>query len=419
MELKVIRLREVLELLGAVVPKRPTLKVLSNVLIADGRAVVTDLETAVAIEFPEAQGLPSSVAKGGYLLPYKPVLDLLKRIPGYNTLGIESSGKTVELTWPGGKAAYETETQETSEYPPFPKVDAEAEGTVDGETLVPALVSAALYCATETTRPVLNGVTVELGETTVTAAGDGFRMAYQTYPIAFPSQATVIIPSRSVSILEHLWRKTPRVAQPSSYMVEMLTARRKLDLAVSKSLLQACFGPVRMVVRLIEGTSPNFRQLIPEDPPIKVKMLAPEFERAVHRILEVATDASGIVRLVWSGWTMVASAGGDLSKAETTIPVTIEGDAGRVAISAKYLLAYLRGKEGMVTMGLSHSTGPVMFRHGSSPLVLVMPMNVQWKDEAQKEAIADGEEAEAVAEAEEITGQVEEGEPVEEAEEIE
>ncbi len=411
MQLKVNRLREVLELLGPVVPKRPTMKVLSNVLIADGRAVANNLETTVAIDFPEAQE--------GYILPYTPILALLKRIPGYDTLSIESSGKTVELTWPGGKAAYETETQETSEYPPFPKVDAEAEGTVDGETLVPALVSAALYCATETTRPVLNGVTVELGETTVTAAGDGFRMAYQTYPIAFPSQATVIIPSRSVDIMEDLWRKTPRIAQPSSSLIGALTARRQMDLAVNKIRLQACFGPVRMVVQLIQGTSPNFRQLIPEDPPIKVKMLAPEFERAVQRVLEVAADGSGIVRLVWSGWTMVVSAGSDVSKAETAVPVTIEGDNGRVAVNTRYLLAYLRGKEGMVTMGLSHGTGPVMFRHGSSPLVLVMPMNVQWKDEAKKEAIAEGAEAEAVAEAEEITGQVEEGDPVEEAEETE
>lgn len=408
MQLKVNRLREVLELLGPVVPKRPTMKVLSNVLIADGRAVANNLETAVAIDFPEAQG--------GYLLPYTPILALLKRIPGYDTLSIESSGKTLELTWPGGKAAYETETQEISEYPPFPTVDGEAEGSVDGDTLVPALVAAALYCATETERPVLNGVTLELGDTTVTAAGDGFRMAYQTYPIAFPSQATVIIPSRSVSILEHLWRKTPRVAQPSSSLVGALTARRQMDLAVSKARLQACFGPVRMVVQLIQGTSPNFRQLIPEDPPIKVKMLAPEFERAVQRVLEVATDAEGTVRLVWSGWNMVVSAGRDVSKAETTVPVTIEGDAGRVAINAKYLLAYLRGKEGVVTMGVNHVSSPVMFRHGSSPLVLVMPMNVQWKDEAKKEAIAEGEEVEAVAEAEEITGQVEEGEPVEEAE---
>ena len=52
---------------------------------------------------------------------------------------------------------------------------------------------------------------------------------------------------------------------------------------------------------------------------------------------------------------------------------------GRVALNVSYLLSYLRGREGVVTMGMQEETSrAVIFEHSSLHQVLIMPMNVQW-----------------------------------------
>jgi DNA polymerase III sliding clamp (beta) subunit (PCNA family) len=135
---------------------------------------------------------------------------------------------------------------------------------------------------------------------------------------------------------------------------------------------------VTALIKLIEGTPPNFKQLIPKDIPTTVKFFPGDLERAVKRLRPIAKDSKGIVRLNWTNDTMTVSASSEeAGKVESTLPVQAD-NPDRVGIDIKYLLEYLKGKEGMVTFGLSSGTAPVVLRHRASPLVLVMPMMVEW-----------------------------------------
>jgi len=73
----------------------------------------------------------------------------------------------------------------------------------------------------------------------------------------------------------------------------------------------------------------------------------------------------------------VSAKSDDMGEAEGTLPVQAD-NPGKIGLYYKYLIEYLSGKEGIITMGVSSGTAPVMFRHRASPLVLVMPMMVQW-----------------------------------------
>ena len=63
MEVNVEKLRQALELLDPVVPRKPTLPVLSYVRLGEGKAVATDLEATVTVS-----GLGDS--EEGVCLPY-------------------------------------------------------------------------------------------------------------------------------------------------------------------------------------------------------------------------------------------------------------------------------------------------------------------------------------------------------------
>jgi hypothetical protein len=63
------------------------------------------------------------------------------------------------------------------------------------------------------------------------------------------------------------------------------------------------------------------------------------------------------------------------------IPVQPGSSPGRVALNVKYLLDYLEGKEGLITLGKEEGSSPALFHYGSRPIVAIMPMNVQWDGE--------------------------------------
>jgi DNA polymerase-3 subunit beta len=387
MQIQVYRLREAMELLGPVIPRKPNYAPLNCFLVKDGRAAATDLEITITAELPEAEGQ--------CLFPYRQVADLLKRVRGHDVLTIEQEDKTLSLAWSDGKATFET--QKPDDYPPVPEVEAVVEHRVDGNSLVPALLSVADYCSTEESRPVLTGVFLGFGETTDVVAADGFRIAWQSLPLTFPDGIdSVIIPARAVRLLGQLLNKAPRTPPVTDSLIGLITAKMEMELKVNEKMLQAQLGAVSLITNLIEGTYPNYRQLIPTEMTARVGVMAPELERAVRQVSMVARDGKGAVRLTWSDSTMtVSAASDDMGRIETAIPVHTESNPGRIAINVNYLLRYLQGKDGLVTIELSGEQSPARFRYSGSPLVVIMPMFVQWEsDGAPAEAETDSEDVE-------------------------
>ncbi len=74
MDIQVNKFRETLALLKLVVPRKSSLAVLTNMMLKDGKAVATDMETLVAIPLPEADL--------NCLIPYAEAVKVLQYVPG-------------------------------------------------------------------------------------------------------------------------------------------------------------------------------------------------------------------------------------------------------------------------------------------------------------------------------------------------
>ena len=376
MEIRAGKLRETLELLEPVVPKKSALlPVLVNVLLKDGQAMATDLEATVTVELPEAVET--------FLVPHRNVLELLYRIPANQAVTMEANESKLVLSWAGGQATYDSGNPD--DYPLLPKMESAGEGTLDGDILVLGLLSVVGYCVKDAARPILTGVAMEFGDRMAVAAADGFRLAIRDLPLGFPQPAgvpqVVVIPGRAVRLLGRLWKKAPGTAQVDlvTDLAHLAVAKRPLEMAVNAAYLQARFGRVTMLTQLIQGTFPNYRQLVPEKFAFRVRVMARDLEQGCRAIQQVAKDGSGIVRLVWSNSTLSLSARADeVGEIKLSIPVQTDGGEGKTALKINYLLAYLRGKEGLVEMRVNTPASPVVFHHSNSPLVVVMPMFVQW-----------------------------------------
>jgi DNA polymerase III sliding clamp (beta) subunit (PCNA family) len=376
LEIKVIKLKEVMDLMKPVVPKKPTMKSIACLSLGNGKAMATDLETMTMANLPEAQE--------PMLLPYAAIAEMLKYVSGNDTIKIELKNKMVYLAWKDGNASYPTE--DFMDFPIMPEMAARAEGLVDGDVLIAAMLSALPYTAADTTRPVLSGVTLVLGTPIEVAAGDGFRMSHQVLGLSFPLDEKIIIPSHAVSILDYVFKKTPRTP-PSTVesMIKVVTARRQLRMSlIGDNKLRLDFGTAAsLIINLILGKPPEWLALIPKGQPVlQSQIFAPQLEAAAKRVRDIAKDGAGAIRMEFADSKLKVSArGSDQDISSTIDTLNTQGEATRTALNQKYLLGYLSGKQGIITFSKFTDVGPVVFEYQKSPRVLIMPMSVAWGDE--------------------------------------
>ena len=376
--IKVERLRDALSLLEPIIPKKATVPAVTYVRLSEGKATGTDLEVAVAVS-----GLGEGAEKG-FCLHYTTLATLLASIPGNLTAEITADGKKAALT--AGRTRATIGALPVEDFPPIRDFQPEHEAAVDGDALVRALTLVLPAAASDDkSRPVLNTVCLTLGETPEAAATDGFRLAWQAIPAKLPGEGNLLIPTGAVRALEHLWRKAPKPPELEGIdnPARLATAKRLVRVAYSQAekRLKVSFGEVSLIAQLVEGKFPDYRQLIPTEGVTSVTFDARDLVRALKGIGRVAKDGSGIVRLyLGNGELKVEARNEDLGETSTVIHALCQGE-GKIAFNYGYLLDYVKGKDGTVTLTIGTPSQPGLFAHRSVASLALMPMFVQWPGE--------------------------------------
>ena len=395
MDIQVARFREVLELLKPVIPRKTTLPALTYVLLKDGKAVGTDMETMVIVQVPEADI--------DCLFPYADVVKMLQYVQGLENLHIEPKDGKVTMSWSDGKSTFGT--RDVEEFPNVPEFVPKVEADIDIDTLIPAMYEAMGFAATEDSRPVLHAVSLILGDEVAVAAGDGYRMAHKTLPLSFPQESILVVPLGSVKALKLLWDKTPRTPPASDFLIPAIMAKKRASLALDgETGLRFIFGDsTTAIVKLLDGSPPDWLKLMPKkEPVLKASVMGSQLELAVRRVLSVARMGKNIVRLAFNDDAVTVSAKHDDQEVESTVKVLAsQGAPNRMGIGAGFLLDYLKGKEGIVTLSWESQGSPILFNHQKNPTVLIMPMVVDWDGEPHAE-VEEAEEAEEVEPAAEV-----------------
>ncbi len=379
-------------LLGPVIPKKPSVKVLSNVFLKDGKVTASDLDRTVTLDLPEATG--------ELLLPYKAVYELIKYVPGHEVLTIDEADKKISLTWDSGSASYAN--GQTAEYPDIPSFELKAKGNLDGDVLVKALTDLVGYCAVqkknEAVKLTLTGVALFLGESIDVWAADGFRLATKHMDGSFPMEEAAIIPAETVQLLGHLWSKLPTQVNLTDTLVGQIMSKRELRIGLNygdplhedkvkpadKMVIR--FGRLTIITKLIEGNVPDYKRYLVANQPLKIRIIGRELETGLRRLRNIAKSGSNIARMVWDDTTLTLTASSeDVGEVSVKIPINTEGGPGRVAINLDYLMDYIKGKDGLVTFSADKPSTPVIIHYSNTPTVILMPMSVKWGDEPPTE----------------------------------
>jgi DNA polymerase-3 subunit beta len=263
------------------------------------------------------------------------------------------------------------------DFPPIPTVDDGITTTVKAEALRQAVGQVAFAAAAEETRPVLTGVDVVLdgGEATL-AAADGFRLAVYKLPLEAPvsERTEVIIPARALAELNRL----------------MSEQEDAVEVLVNPAKGQALFRlkRVEMVSQLVQGTFPQYSQLIPQSCSSRVEVDKAQFLRATRTAAIFARDGNGIVRLVVTpgaeitpGKLVISARSEEVGEDIGEIDAMVDGGEAKIAFNGRYLIDVLGVlREEKVALETTSPSSPGVIRPvGTDNYThVVMPMFVQW-----------------------------------------
>jgi DNA polymerase-3 subunit beta len=355
------------------VATRTTLPITQHVLLStDGgrlKMSATNLEIAIStwvgaeIQEEGAITVPARLLTDFINSLSKQTLSVTTTSPGK---GIQLKGDRVDATINGADAA---------EFPPIPSVEDGIATRVDPKAIREAIHQVVLAAAVEDSRPVLTGVNVELEGTNLTlAAADGFRLAVHKSNLldAVPEKLSVIVPARTLQEVE-------RLIEGDDPIEILVTPQRSQILFRLKN--------VEIVSQLIQGTFPNYSQLVPQEHTTRVIVDLGELQRATRTASIFAKDGSGIIRIQMSpgangaGTVTISSRAEELGDNTGEIEAQVEGEEGKIAFNSRYLsdvLAVLAKDKVAMEMTTSSSPGVIKPVDSDNYIHVVMPMFVQW-----------------------------------------
>jgi len=365
---------------GRAVASRATLPVTQNVLLSIDQSMLKLSATNLEIAITTWVGAMIE-EEGSITVPARLLTEFVNSLPNDKIeLELEQGSGLLHIS--SGSSDAHINTTDASEFPPIPTVDDGVAAEVDPVVLKKAIARVAFAAATEESRPVLTGVELKLKESKFTmAAADGFRLAVQqgTLLQPVPEEISVIIPARTMSELNRLIGD-----QQEPVEILMMPAKGQVMFRVRGG------DTVEIVSQLLQGTFPNYEQLIPQSYTTRAVMDLPTVLRAARTASIFARDGSNIIRI----HLMPAASGAEPAKVEISARSEevgdnqdlvdldeIEGEEGKIAFNSRYLLDVLSVLEkGKIALETTTSSSPGVFKPTDSEeyIHVVMPMFVQW-----------------------------------------
>ncbi len=355
------------------VATKTTYPVLSNVLIeaADDSLKLAATNQEIGI----ATSIPAQVNEAGRMTVDARLLsEFVNTLPAEPVRLSNELGRLV-LKVQGMGADAEINGIDADEFPLMPQPEPGAySASVDPHTLREMIGLVEFAAASDDSRPVLAGVLIRFDEDRLTmASADGFRLAVRegqlTAPVA--DRLDIIVPARAL-------RELSRILGDRTEPVELTVTPNRGQLVVST-------GDTTFSSRLIDGTFPDFRQIIPREFATEIELSREQFLTAVRRAGFFARDNNDVIRIgarvsgdeLSPGQVQVSATAAERGSSQSEMMATVNGPEGQIAFNSRYLvdvLSVLRTSRVVLGMNGSNQAGVLRPLESTDYTYVIMPM---------------------------------------------
>jgi len=369
-----------------VVSTRTTLPILSNVLLrASGdilELTTTDLDVGIR------RRVCATVAKpGATSLPARRLFSIVRELPE-GEIEIEVDDKN-NAAISCGSSFFRIVGLPAEEFPPLPKLEGGKSFKIEQQALRDMLRKTAYAISNDETRYVLNGIYLGFkSEKLTVVATDGRRLALVEHDLEFPkaNEAEAILPTKAVMELMHLLGDKGEVIvtltenqMAFEMQVEAQEAAPQGKKGEKETTKKGTEGSnVLLVSKLIEGTYPNYRQVIPTESKERVSLEREALLTALRRASLLCTEKSNSVKLQFSKNNLsIIAKSPDVGEAKESMAINYKGKEVAVAFNPDYLMDPLKNLDNdEVFIELTDELSPGVIKVNAPFLYVLMPMRM-------------------------------------------
>lgn len=353
-----------LQRVQGIVEKRNTMPILANILIKAQHGKIeimaTDLEMSI-------KDLCDAVVtkEGSATINARKLFEIIKEAPEDKIeITCEDGGK---ITIKSGKAKFNIIGLPVEEFPSFPVYDEGCLFRAAPETLKEMIEKTVFASSTDETRYNINGVFVEKdGANIRMVATDGHRLAAIERSSEWPAlDKGVILPRKGILELKKFLDEAAGGAFSLAFTANSMVVKK--DSTV-------------LIVRLIDGEFPDYKQVIPKGNDKKVKLERMNFLSSLRRVSLLSMEKGRGVKFALSnGRLELSSSNPDIGEAREEISVNYKNDELEIGFNATYIieaLGVIGGDE--IVLELKDRESPAILKAAATNgyTYVIMPMRI-------------------------------------------
>ncbi len=297
--------------------------VLSGVLlVCEGNRLTgtgTDLDLTIRME-QEVIGLED----GSCVVPARLATEIVRSLEA-GAVTFDAGEERVEIS--AARSRFGLRTFPVVEFPTVST--SEAGGHVVGPALIDGLRQVVRAASTDDARPLLTGVLMTAEDNVVRlVATDSYRLALRDLrdTKAIPDAPKVLVPARAFGELQRL----PGLGDSDSSGIEVTLGTHEITFKV---------GAVEIRTRLLDGSYPDYRQLIPSEYPNRLHVGKESLLGALRRVRLLVRDNTTPVRLsMRQGGVDLSVVSQEVGEASETVDGDFTGEELVIAFNPSYLI---------------------------------------------------------------------------------
>ncbi|HRZ39593.1 MAG TPA: DNA polymerase III subunit beta [Candidatus Omnitrophota bacterium] len=318
-----------IQIVQNVVSTKATLPILSNMLVETKRNLIrlntTDLDIGISCELPV-----ETLEEGAITIPAKRFSDIAKELPSGEILIYAKKNQQIDIE--GQKCRFKLIGLPKEEFPKFPEFKNKEAIIIKQKDLKEMIRLTSFAVSHEESRYVLNGILMDVKENTVCmVATDGRRLAKieKQLQASSKTEVSVIIPLKAI---QEIYRN--------------LGDEGQVSIVCGTNQVLFDIEGVLVATRIIEGEFPNYKQVIPEAAPQKIKVNTQKLLSAIRRANLLATpDFQAIKCEVFSNKLVVSKSTPNVGESREEVAMEYNGKELIVGFNPQFLIDVLKNVE--------------------------------------------------------------------------
>ena len=352
---------EALQKVQSIVGQRTTLPILSNVLLEADQdkltLTTTDQEVSVRTSLEADISEP-----GATTLPARRFFSICRELPNHQIDIKVNSNDVAEIS--SGAANFKLEGLSKDDFPPMPSFEESFSYQLKQGILKDILQKTYYAASTDESRAILNGSLMAFRDNKLTVVStDGRRLALVEQEVDIPEEAEldIVVPTKTINEL-----------------IKTLEEEGEANIKTSSTQVAFEFGNIFIISKLVDGTYPNYRQVIPSQCEERISIDRETFQDAVRRVSLMLDDQASSVKInIEENRIELMTSSPEIGEARESVPVKYSGKDISIAFNPAFLMAPLKHLESdEIFLELSDELSPGVIKSNVPFLYVIMPIRV-------------------------------------------